>query len=224
MSVQLQGIPNSITELVQDRTLERVFHDAMFPVLLYRMEARPDVWQANLGEQMIFTRTGLIAPSTTPLVPGQDPTPKGYDTEQWEAIANQYGETIDTHMPSSYVTLASLFLRNTQQLGLNAGQSLDRLARDRLFTAYLSGETTVTTASGGGVTQVEVSSLAGFNKVLKDGRLSDVSINAPLPVSFTTAGEPDNNVIAFSPANAALSLWPRHLDAGSSYDWRYCIA
>lgn len=201
--VLLPGVPASIQNLAQDRTLERVFHDAMFPRLLFRLEAVPEVWQANLGEQMIFTRTGLITPDLTPLVPGQDPTPKGYSTEQWEALASQFGTTIDTHMPSSYVTLASLFLRNTQQLGLNAGQTLNRLARDRLFLSYLAGETTTTVLGVIASTTLQVSSLSGFSQVLVNGKLSQVSPLAPLAVSFSAAGEPDNQVVGVAPANAA---------------------
>ena len=143
MSIALAGVPAQITNLMQDRTLERVFHDALFPRLLYRAEARPEVWAANLGERMIFTRAGTIPVSTQPLIPGEDPTPKTYGTEQWEAEARQFGNPIDTHMPSSYVALASLFMRNTQTLGLNAGQTLNRLARDPLYQSYLGGEAMV---------------------------------------------------------------------------------
>ena len=153
MALALAGVPDQITNLLQDRTLERQFHDALYPRLLFRAEARPEVWQANLGEQQIFTRSGLIPVSTQALTPGVDPTPRTYATEQWEAFACQQGDTIDTHMPSSYVTLASTFLRNTQTLGLNAGQTLNRLARNPLYAAYLGGEAMVDVASGGAVTQ-----------------------------------------------------------------------
>lgn len=208
MSLLLPGVPASIQELAQDRTLERVFHDAMFPRLLFRLEAVPELWQANLGEQMIFTRTGLITPNLTPLIPGQDPTPRGYATEQWAAVASQFGETIDTHMPSSYVTLASLFLRNTQQLGLNAGQTLNRLARDRLFLSYLAGETTTTVLGVIASTTLQVSSLAGFSQVLVNGRLTGVTPLTPLAVTFSMVGEPANQVVGVSPANPNMPDGP----------------
>lgn len=216
MSLLIPGIPSSIAELAQSRTLERVFHDALFPRLLFRLEAVPELWQANLGEQMIFTRTGLIAPSITPIQPGQDPAPQSFSTEQWDAVASQYGNTIDTHMPSNYVTLASLFLRNTQQLGLNAGQSLNRLARNRLFAAYLAGETTTRTIGVIGANTLQVSSLSGFTQVVVGGRLQTVSSLAPLPVTFSMVGEPANTVIGFAANDPAQPLGPGVLTFASA--------
>jgi hypothetical protein len=210
-----QGVPASILALIQDRTLERVFHDALFPRLLYRGEARPEVWQANLGERMSFTRTGLIEPKIRPLVPGADPTPASYATEQWDAEAAQFGDTIDTHMPSSYVTLASTFLRNTQQLGLGAGQTLDRLVRNQLFRAYLSGESMVTVAATVGQSQVTVSSLNGFTQNLVNGRLLQVTPANPLAISFSNA-EPANTVVGFTPADPANPLGPGVLTLGTA--------
>ncbi len=215
MSLALAGVPAQIVNLLQDRTLERVFHDALYPRLLYRAEARPEVWAANLGERMVFTRTGLIGVNTTPLVPGQDPTPRTWDSEQWEAEASQHGDTLDTHMPSSYVTLASTFLRNTQQLGLNAGQTLNRLARDPLYLAYLAGEAMVDIATGGAVTALHVNTLSGFSQQLQLGRLSPVSAANPLAITFSTA-EPANTVIGVAPDNAAEPNGPGTLTLGAA--------
>lgn len=186
--------------MIQDRTLERVYHDSLFPNLLFRGESKPEAWAANLGERAIFTRTGLIEPETDPLVPGQDPTPGEYSAEQWEAEARQFGKTIPTHMPTSYVALASLFLQNTQKLGLHAAQTLNRQVRDRLFQAYLAGETVTLAAVGVGVNQIQVASLNGFTQRLLNGQLLPVSSSNPLPITFTVA-EPANTVIGFAPSN-----------------------
>lgn len=207
MALALAGVPSQIVNLLQDRTLERVFHDALFPRLLYRAEARPEVWAANLGERMIFTRAGTIPVSTVPLVPGVDPVPKSYPSEQWEAEAQQFGEPIDTHMPSSYVALASLFLRNTQQLGLNAGQTLNRLSRDPLYLAYLGGEAMVDIDPGGASLTLHVNTLSGFSQRLNNGRLDPVSTVNPLPITFSSA-EPANSVVGVAPDNPAEPFGP----------------
>ena len=55
MALALVGIPAEITNLLQDRTLERVFHDALYPRLLFRAEARPEVRMANLGVRSLTT-------------------------------------------------------------------------------------------------------------------------------------------------------------------------
>lgn len=202
MSLALAGIPSQIQNLLQDRTLERVFHDNLFPRMLFRAEARPEVWAANLGERMIFTRAGAIPVDTTPLVPGQDPIPSTYATEQWEAEARQFAKTIDTHMPSSVTALASLFLRNTQQLGLNSAQTMNRLTRDPLFTAYLGGEAMMKTAALAAATTLHVTTLNGFTQQIQNGRLSAVSAVNPLVIRFSTA-EPANTVVGFVPDVAA---------------------
>lgn len=208
MSISLQGVPAQIINLIQERTLERVFHDAMFPRLLYRGEAVPELWQANLGERQVFTRVGLMAPAITPLVPGSDPLSSSFESEQWEAEAKQFSGSNDTHMPSSYVTLASLFLRNTQMLGLQAGMTLDRLARNNLFVAYLGGEAMTTAAVAAGVTQVPVTSLNGFTQKIRNGRLEAVNPSNPIDVSFTGGVEVDNRVIGYAAANPDVPFGP----------------
>lgn len=188
----------TVVSAIQDRTLVRVFRDALFPRLLYRGESAPEMWPVNLGANQTFTRTGLIRPSTRPINQNQDPTPKTYNVEQWEATALQYGDAIDTHMPTSYVSLASVYLRNMHQLGLHAGQSINRTVRDKLFNAYLAGNTvvSVTTAAS---TSLPVVSLNGFTQKLLNGRPAAVSPSNPLPIQITSGGVTiQRNVVGFT--------------------------
>lgn len=210
MTVSVSGLPSQIANLIQDNTLERVFHDALFPRLLYRAEAMPELWVANLGERQIFTRAGLIPVTTTALDPGKDPTPEDYEFEQWEAEARQFGKTIDTSMPTSYVSLASLFLRNAVQLGLNAGQTLNRLVRDALYKAYLGGNTVATADALAAATTIQVASLNGFTEVLVDGRPTPVSAANSLPVTIdgvantVTGAVPDVATQPFGPGTLTI--------------------
>jgi hypothetical protein len=191
------GIPLNLQNLVQDRTLERVFRDALYPKLLFRAEAAAELWPVNLGDNQTFTRAGLLAPSKTPLVAGVDPTPKSVAIEQWEATAKQYGDTIDTHMPTSTVAAASLFLRNSQQLGLGGGQSLNQLARDPLFKAYIGGHTVNDVAIAAPTNNIHVAALNGFRFVLVNGRPTTVSTTNSLSVIIATVGT--RNVTAVAP-------------------------
>lgn len=202
-----QGIPPAIASLIQDNTLQRKFYDSLFPHLLYRADCTPELWEANLGETLVMTRTGLIPANVTPLTPGTEPSPSTYGSEQWTAQAAQYADTIDTNMPSSYVALASIFLRNTQQLGLNAGQSINRLARNRQFAAYLSGETNALAITPIAALQIPVSTLNGFTQQLQNGALAPVSAGNPLPITFGGA-EPDNTVIGFQASDPTQPLGP----------------
>lgn len=190
----------SVVSSIQDRTLQRVFRDALCPRMLFRMEAIPELWPANLGANQTFTRAGLIKPTTRPLGPNTDPTPIGYDFEQWEATAQQWGSTIDTHMPTSYLTLASLYLRNMHQLGMHAGQSLNRIVRDKLYNAYTAGNTEVSTTTAGS-TSVPVVNLNGFTQNFVNGRLADVSASNPLPIVIGPPGGTPvytGNVVGFT--------------------------
>lgn len=189
-----------VVSAIQDRTLQRTFRDALFPRLLYRMEAVAELWPVNLGANQTFSRAGLITPTTRPSASNQEPKPVKYDIEQWEATAMPWNSTIDTHMPTSYVTLASQYLRNLHQLGCHAGQSLNRVVRDKLFNAYTAGNTVVVTGGVGGGTAVPVQNLAGFTRKLYNGRPSAVSASNPLPITIITAsGAITRNVVAFTP-------------------------
>lgn len=214
MSIAQLGLNPQIVNLIQDRTLERVFHDALFPRLLFRSEAMPEKWDANIGQRQVYTRTGLVQVDTAPLTPGSDPTPATYAIEQWEAECAQYGRSLDTHMPTSYVSLAPTFLRDTVQLGLNAGQTLNRLVRNKLFVAYLGGETVATAAALAGATSIAVASLNGFNEILVNGRILPVSAANPLPITFS-AGPAANTVVAALPLNPSQPLGPGILTLGA---------
>lgn len=199
MSIIIPGFPAQISAIVQDRTLERVFHDSAYPNLLWRGEASRDKWVANIGERQIFTRAGLIEADVDPITPGQDPSVGGYELEQWECEAAQFGKTIPSHLPTSVVTMAPTVLRDTQQLGLHAGLTMNRLPRNRMFAAYAGGDTTVKTTGVIGSTVLHVSSLSGFTQQIIGGRLMPVSPTNPLAITFTTGPtEPANTVVGFA--------------------------
>lgn len=216
MTVSLQGVPAEVANLIQDRTLERVFHDALYPRLLFRSEAMPELWQANLGERHVFTRAGLIPVTTSALTPGQDPNPASYAFEQWEVEANQYGNSIDTHMPTSYVSLAPLFLRNTQQLGLNAGETLNRLPRDRLYRAYTGGHTVIRATVGASDTTIQVASINGFTETLLNGRPVAVGPSNPLAAQLIGSSTFDISVTGAVPSDPAVPLGPGTLTIAAS--------
>lgn len=205
-----------IRAIVQDGTLERQFHDSLFPRLLFRGESAPVLWPAQVGDRAVFTGAGLLQPSMEALVPGSDPLPQTYGAEQWEATMQQYAGTIDTHMPTSMVAIANLFLRNAQQLGLQAGQSLNRITRNRMYNAALSGWT-VADGAQGPTTSLRVKRLNGFTKARRPDlvagspvRFDPVSSNNPLPIKIfdTTPAEVSRNVIGFTPDTAGDEVGP----------------
>jgi len=194
----------SVVSSIQDRTLQRTFRDALFPRLLYRMEAVPELWAVNLGANMTFTRRGLIKPTTRPISPGLDPVPKTVGVEQWEATAAQWSDTVDTHMPTSYVTLANQYLSNMQALGMHSGQSINRVVRDKGYNAYISGNGMVDTLANSAATSIHVANLTGFTRALFNGRPALVSSSNPINITIPNqvGGTYVGQVTAFTPDNA----------------------
>ena len=211
-----------IRQLVQENLLERAFHDALFPRLLFRGEAMPQLWPNNVGDSMVFTGTGLMATKQRPLQPSADPAPSSYQTEQWEATLQQYADSIDTHMPTSIVAIANLFLRNAQQLGLGAGQTMNRIVRNKMYNAGISGATMVNGAAQTGTT-LTVFRLNGFttarNPALPAGspvRFSAVTTSNPLAITVTGATPAANTVVGFTPDTAGDELGPGTLTLGTA--------
>ena len=204
-----------VRALVQENLLQRAFHDALYPKLMFRSSVTPVLWPANVGDNMVFTGVGLIKPKMRPLTPGLDPVPSSYQSEQWDATLQQYADSIDTHMPASMVAIANLFLRNTQQLGLSAGQTINRLVRDRIFAAGMCGWT-VATAGVGPTDHLPVARLNGFTKARYQGtngspvKFSPVSASNKLAITVHTsnAGDVAVNVIGFTPTNSGDETGP----------------
>jgi hypothetical protein len=193
-----------IRSIVQENLLERAFHDALFPRLLFRGECAPVVWPAGVGDSQTFSAPGLIPIDARPLAPGVDPAISTYPIEQWRAQLNQYAGTIDTSMPTSMVAIANLFMRNAHQLGMQGAQTLNRLVRDRMFDAALSGWT-VADGAQTGVTVLRVKRLNGFTRARNPNLAggSNVSFDPvtsanPLAITVYSSGSPAVvNVTAF---------------------------
>lgn len=206
------GIPPVILNMIQDGVLERAFHDGLFPKLQFRAEALAEEWGSNSGTEMFMSRPGLLTPVTDPTPAGTDPTPQTINYEQWSASLKRYTGTMDTHIPTAVVANANLFLANINQLGLQAGQSVNRLPRNSLFKAYLSGHTLTTAVVAAGSNQVPVASLNGFTDVILLGinaRPEVVSPTRPLPITLGVgAATIVRNVVGFAPNDATDPFGP----------------
>jgi len=201
MSQQLVvGIPPAVLKLQQEGLLERSFHDGLFPALLFRGEAEVDTWPEHAGTEMLFTRPGLMAPVTEPIAPGTDPQSQTVPYEQWVAQLVRYANSIDTHIPTSVTANGDLFLRNIHQLGLNAGQSVNRIVRNALFVPYLSGSTNMIAAGGSTDDTIRVAALNGFTDVVLTANVRPVPVSSssPLPITIkNSGGDIAVNVVGF---------------------------
>lgn len=211
-----------VRAIVQEGFLERAFHDALFPGLIYRSEVTALPWPAGVGDTYIHSAPGLIAPNGTPLAPGVDPTPVSYKLEQWEAQLHRYASTIDTDMPTSVQSIIDLLMRNTHQLGLQAAQTLNRLVRNRFYNAAESGRT-VADGAGSASTSLRVKRLNGFTKARNPNtagastvRFNPVSSSNPLQINI---GGTTRYVIGATPDAAGDELGPGVLTLSASHTW-----
>lgn len=213
--------------LVQENALDRFFADGLYPAVLFREECETERWDGNVGDNKTFTGKGLMKPRMRPLAPGVDPTPKDYRLEQWEAQQQKYADSIDTHMPTAMVAAVNKLTEDLKTLGLNAGQVLNRLPREKLYNAAESGWTVADTL-GTASTALRVKRLNGFTRARRPDltagspvKFIAVSANNPLPITVirTVGGAVVVNVTNFTPDTAGDEIGPGILTIDAAITW-----
>jgi N4-gp56 family major capsid protein len=179
--MSIQNMPTALQPIIQQGFLERELKDALTSSLGFRSVADREPVKINVGETVTKTRNGLKAPVTTPLSPNTNTnmdngiTPSSFTVEQYTLGIDQYGDAIDLNTVTSQVSIANQFLKNAQVNGVQASQSLDRLARTALFNAHLGGNTRVRVTLGGASTTLQVDDIRGFSVALSGGKMLPVS-------------------------------------------------
>lgn len=177
----IQNFPAALQPIIQQNFLEREFQDGIQSILGFREIARRERFPNQIGETVTKTRPGLKAPVTTPLLPSTNTnldngmTPSTWTVEQYSLSINQYGDTIDLNTVTNRVGIVEQFLQNAKANGIQSAQSLDRLARNALFNAYMGGNTRVRATLGAPATTISVDDIRGFGQVFVNGQLVSVS-------------------------------------------------
>jgi hypothetical protein len=175
----IQNFPTQLQPIVQQGFLAREFEDGLTSRLGFRAIADRETFPNRIGESITKTRKGLKSPVTSPMIPSANSnfdnglSPSSWSVEQYVLSINQYGDTIDLNMVTEGVGIASQFLANARTNGVQAMQSLDRLARNALFGGtiggvggYLGGNTRVITTLSSAATTIRVDDMRGFQSVL----------------------------------------------------------
>lgn len=196
-------LPAALQAIMQNGLLERTFEDALLPEFLFAAVGDNEPWSGGLGDTVTKTRRGLLTPATTPLA-GSDPSAATYSVEQWSVTMDQYGNSVDTNLLQSSMTLASKYLEDVQALATNAGQSLNQIARNKLYRAYAGGRTWAT-AGATTDTTIAVANVDGFTHTLVNGVPTAVSGANPLTVSIEgVANTVTGTSVATGPGNLTL--------------------
>ena len=98
----------------------------------------------------------------------------------------EYADTVDTNMVQELAGIADQLIANSRNNGVQAAQSLERIARFKLFSAYLGGNTRVRTDLGASTsTTCHVDDITGFTTVLVNGVVTGISSGNPITVIET---------------------------------------
>lgn len=177
----IQNFPTALQPIIQQNMLEREFQDQIQSLIGFRAIARREQFPNKIGETVTKTRPGLKAPVTTPMTPSANTnldnglTPSTWTVEQYTLSIAMYGDTIDLNTVTNRVGIVEQFLQNAKTNGIQAAQSLDRLARNALFNAYMGGNTRVRVTLGAPALTISVDDIRGFQYVFVNGVLTAVS-------------------------------------------------
>ena len=177
----ISNFPAALQPIIQQGFLEREFQDQIESMIGFRGIARRERFPNKIGETITKTRPGLKAPVTTPITPTSNTnldnglTPSTWTVEQYTLAIAMYGDTIDLNTVTNRVGIVEQFLQNAKTNGIQSAQSLDRLARNALFNAYLGGNTRVRVTLGAAGTAISVDDIRGFSSVFVNGVLTAVS-------------------------------------------------
>ena len=184
------NFPASLQPIIQQGFLDREFDLALRSRLGYRAVADREEISVGIGETLTKTRAGLKPAVTTPLSPASNTnldnglSPTGWSVEHYTIVMNHYAATMDLNMVTSRAGIAAQFLQNAYSNGEQAARSLDELARNALFGAYMGGNTRVRTSLGAAGPVVALDDVRGFQNAFVNGVQQAISGSTSLSVTI----------------------------------------
>ena len=191
----IANFPAALQPIIQTGYLEHKFQQALRSVLRYRLVADREPFNVRIGETLTKTRMGLLSPVTTAMSASSATNPTGVTMldngltpdvqamEQYTVSIARYAKTVNLDIVGEQVGISNQFVQNGIALGENAARSLDDLARNALFNAYLGGNTRVRTTLGAPATTIAVDDVRGFQTNAVNG--VQVTTSNTYPISVT---------------------------------------
>jgi len=188
------GFPTQLYGLLQQGFLERELSEGLDSVLAYRHIAMQEQIPARIGETLTKSRKSRFVPVSSPINPSSNSgldngmTPGTFSMEQYQYTMQQWNSTSDVNLMEELTGIADQLIATARNNGVQAAQTIERIARLKLFSAYLGGNTVVLAAPAPTTTSVHVNDIRGFQNVLVNGQLTPVSAAAPLVVTELNIG------------------------------------
>jgi hypothetical protein len=128
-----------------------------------------------------------------------------FSIEQYSFTMREYADTLDLNLMAAEAEVADQFLANARNLAVQAAQSLERICRNRLFSAYLGGNSRLiadpgatpvsnspgalpaTVNNAASSSAIHLDDIRGFQTVLVNGVVTPVSGSAVLACTVTKA-------------------------------------
>jgi len=174
--------------MLQQNFLDRELEEGLDSYLAYRREAVQETIPARIGATLTMTRKGRKTPITQPLDPTQvgtnldnGMTPSTFSIEQYSFSMKEWADTVDTDLMGELAGIANQLIANSRNNGVQAAQSMERIARNDLFAAYMSGNSRVLAVNS--QTSIQVDDIRGFGTVLVNGTPQGVSSATPLAIT-----------------------------------------
>lgn len=188
------NLPTEIQSAIQLGYLDRTFKQALTAQLGYDVIADQMDFPGGLGQTITNTKMGLLPQITNPIAVRANSdltdglTNAAYPLEQYSISISPYANTMQLQLASAAQVIDSLFLQNAYALGENASRSMDGLAYNALFNAYLGGNTTVTTTLGSAGVAVHVNDVRGFFESVSPttGKVVSTGTGNPMTVQVGT--------------------------------------
>jgi hypothetical protein len=226
----LNNLPSALQSVIQQGYLERQFHDALKARLGFRAIADREAFPAQIGETITKTRRGLLPAATTPVATqggsntdfSSGLTAKNYGVEQYILSVAQYADMMMLNIATSRVAIVPMFMQNVAAQGEQAARTVDTLAQQALFNAYMGGNTRVTTTLGANGATISVDDIRGFQQTLN-------SSGQPVPVSTTnkvivTVNGTAHNLQAATADGSNVSTAPGGVSGTLTFDANVVIA
>jgi N4-gp56 family major capsid protein len=223
----IDNFPAALQPLIQQNFLERAFAEALRSQLGYRDVADRELFPQKIGETLTKTRRGQKAPATTPLVPSTNTnldnglTPTTWTVEQYTVTLNLYADTIDLNTVTNRVGIVEQFMQNAIVNGVQAAQTLDRLARNQLFTSYFSGNSRVRITLGSAGPIVAIDDIRGFQTAAINGVMAPISGTNTLTV---TLGSNAYTLVAATPDATNVSTAPNGVSGTLTFSGNVTVA
>lgn len=174
----------------QQGFLARFFEEGLDSLMAYRRDAKQELIPVGAGETITKTRYGRLAPVPTPLNPanviGLD-NGVNYVTanlEQYTYNVNEYTNGQQLDLLYSQMSIGDQLLVLAKNNGVNAAQTIERVAKQTWFASYNTGNTWARGDLGSlSDTQLWVDDIRGFQFAPVNGSMQPVSSSNQLLVN-----------------------------------------